>query len=136
VRDKPVKHQHHYRGTSIGIFSKLFAKSYESVNIARAREMLDEGAVLIDVRTSQEWNAGHAPAAFHMPLDNLERHTGRLSDGTLVVTICKSGMRSAKAARLLAAKGHTVASVKGGMFAWQRSGGRVVAKKGRQGTVI
>lgn len=120
----------------MGIFSKLFAKPYETVSVARARELLDEGAVLVDVRTSQEWNAGHAPAARHIPLDNLDRRTGNLSDGTPVVTICKSGMRSARAARMLATQGHTVASVRGGMFAWQQSGGKVVAKNGREGTVI
>lgn len=120
----------------MGIFSKLFAKSFETVSVARARAMLDDGAVLVDVRTSQEWNAGHAPAARHMPLDNLERRTGSLTNATTVVTICKSGMRSAQAARMLAAQGHPVASVKGGMFAWQRSGEKVVAKNGREGTVV
>jgi rhodanese-related sulfurtransferase len=120
----------------MGIFSRLFGKSFESVSAARARELLDDGAILVDVRTSQEWNAGHAPVARHMPLDGLDRRTGSLSQGTTVVTICKSGMRSAQAARMLAAQGHTVASVKGGMFAWQRSGGKVVAKNGREGTVL
>ena len=37
---------------------------------------------------------------------------------------------------MLAARGLIVASVKGGMFAWQHSGGKVVAKNGREGTVM
>jgi rhodanese-related sulfurtransferase len=120
----------------MGIFSKIFGKSFHSVSAARARGMLENGAVLVDVRTSQEWNAGHVPVARHMPLDSLDRRAGSLSQGTTVVTICKSGMRSAQAARMLAAAGHTVASVKGGLFAWQRSGGTIVAKNGREGTVL
>ena len=119
----------------MGIFSKLFAKPFASVSALQAREMLDEGAILVDVRTSQEWNAGHAPVARHIPLDTLDRRVGSLGAGTAVVTICKSGMRSAQAARMLAAQGLAVASVKGGMFAWQRSGGRVVTKNEREGTV-
>jgi rhodanese-related sulfurtransferase len=119
----------------MGDFSTLFSKSFESVSAARAREMLDEGAVLVDVRTSQEWNARHAPIARHLPLDSLDRRVGSLDRETPIVTICKSGMRSAQAARILAAQGHTVASVKGGMFAWQRAGEKVIAKNGREGTV-
>lgn len=119
----------------MGIFSKLFAKPFASVSALQAREMLDDGAILVDVRTSQEWNAGHAPVARHIPLDTLDRRAGSLAAGTAVVTICRSGARSAQAARLLAAQGLTVASVKGGMAAWQRSGGRVVTKNGRDGTV-
>lgn len=119
----------------MGFFSKLFSKTFENVSAARAREMLDDGAVLVDVRTSSEWNAGHAPVARHVPLDTLDRRASSLNRETPIVTICKSGMRSAQAARMLAAQGHTVASVRGGMFAWQRSGEKVVAKNGKEGTV-
>lgn len=119
----------------MGIFSKLFAKPYASVSALQARELLDEGAILVDVRTSREWDTGHALVARHIPLDSLDRRAGSLDAGATVVTICKSGMRSAQAARMLAARGLTAASVKGGMLAWQRSGGRIVAKNGREGTV-
>jgi len=50
-------------------------------------------------------------------------------------TACKSGVRSARAARMLAPQGLTAVSVTGSMFARQRPGGRVVAKNGRDGTV-
>ena len=119
----------------MGIFSKLFAKPFASVSVLQAKEMLDDGAILVDVRTSQEWNTGHAPAARHMPLDALDRRIGSLAEETAIVTICRSGARSAQAARMLATQGLTVASVTGGMVAWQRSGGRVVAKSGREGSV-
>jgi rhodanese-related sulfurtransferase len=51
------------------------------------------------------------------------------------VTVCRSGARSANAARRLATAGYEVASLRGGMTAWQRAGERVVAKNGRPGTV-
>lgn len=119
----------------MGIFGNFFTKPFQSVSVARAREMLNDGAILIDVRTSQEWNAGHAPTARHFPLDGIERNAGTLSNDMMLVLVCKSGMRSTHAARMLAAQGHTVATVKGGMFAWQRSGGEVVAENGEEGRV-
>ncbi|MEO7007279.1 MAG: rhodanese-like domain-containing protein [Terrimesophilobacter sp.] len=120
----------------MGLLGKLFSKPYQSLTVQGAQALLDDGAVLVDVRSNQEWNAGHAPAAQHLVLDTLNEHTSGLRHGTTIVTICRSGMRSASAARMLAAKGYSVANVKGGMFAWQRSGGRVVAKNGREGAVI
>jgi rhodanese-related sulfurtransferase len=50
-------------------------------------------------------------------------------------TAGKSGVRSARAALMLAPQGLTVVGVTGSMFARQRPGGRVVAKNGRDGTV-
>jgi len=120
----------------MSIFSKLFSKPYSSVSVSQAQDLLADGAILVDVRTSQEFNAGHAPIARHIPLDSLDRKITSLGSGSTVVTICKSGMRSAQAARMLSSHGLTVASVKGGMFAWQRSGARVVARNGREGSVV
>ncbi|GAB3128286.1 rhodanese-like domain-containing protein [Glaciibacter psychrotolerans] len=120
----------------MGLFGRLFTKPFASVTVERAEELIGDGATLVDVRTSNEWKAGHATAARHVPLDSLERRAGDLRPGTQVVTICKSGMRSAQAARLLAARGYTVSNVRGGMMAWQRAGKRVVASGGRNGTVI
>lgn len=38
----------------------LFAKPYEQINALEARSRMDTGAILIDVREPQEWQAGHA----------------------------------------------------------------------------
>lgn len=120
----------------MGFFSRLFAKPFETVSVARAQELLGEGAVLVDVRTPQEYSAGHATQARHIPLDAIERRVRELRPDTAVVTVCKSGVRSAHAARMLAAHGFTVATIRGGMFAWQRAGATVVAKGGRAGRIL
>lgn len=119
----------------MSIFSKLFAKTHATVDGARALQIVSDGGVLVDVRSLGEWNAGHAPAATHIPLDQLDRKMSQLRAGVPIVTVCKSGVRSATAARSLAAHGYEVSSVRGGMRAWQQAGGRVVAKNGREGTV-
>ncbi|MFF0903539.1 UNVERIFIED_CONTAM: rhodanese-like domain-containing protein [Kocuria sp. CPCC 205316] len=100
-----------------------------------ARELLGSGAVLVDVRTTQEYRAGHAPAARHIPLDAIATRQRELSEDRLVVTVCRSGARSANAARQLAGAGYQVTGLRGGMTAWQRAGERVVAQNGRPGTV-
>lgn len=120
----------------MGLIGKLFSRPYRRVGVAQARELLDDGAILVDVRTNQEWNAGHAPLARHLALDGLDGGSGGLRQERVIVTICRTGARSTRAARMLASRGYIVASVRGGMYAWQRSGGSVVAKNGRKGEVI
>ncbi len=116
----------------MGIFSNSFARPFATVSALRSREMLDDGALLVDVRTNTEWNAGHAPIARHLPPEPLD---GRLATGAGVVRTSTSGVRSAQAAGMLAAQRPRVAGVTGGMFAGQRPGGPVVTKNGREGTV-
>lgn len=102
-------------------FFDLFRKTYKTVTVAQAQQLLREGASLIDVRGRGEWNSGHAREARHIPLDQLESKLGSLPTGTPVVTICHSGVRSAAAARTLARHGYDVSSVRGGMMAWNRN---------------
>jgi rhodanese-related sulfurtransferase len=52
-----------------------------------------------------------------------------------VVTVCRSGTRSGRAASLLAREGRQVSNLAGGMYAWARAGLPVVAKGGRPGRV-
>ena len=61
------------------------------------------GFVLVDVRESDEWDAGHLPGAKHVPRGHLEsRIEGAAPDReTRVVLYCASGNRSALAARTL-----------------------------------
>ena len=74
----------------------------------RGQRRVDEGAVLLDVREPSEWRAGHAPKARHIPLNDLDRRRKELPAGREIITVCRSGNRSARAAGILAADGHTV----------------------------
>ena len=68
------------------------------------------GAYLLDVREYEEWDAGHAPGAVHIPLGELgARYTELDRDQTLYV-ICRSGHRSAHAAHALAGPAGTPAT--------------------------
>lgn len=115
----------------MSVFSKFFGKRYTDVDATAARRLLDAGGQLVDVRTSAEWNSGHAPEAIHIPLESVGSRGGALPKGTPIVTVCRSGHRSAVAARLLAAQGHTVSSLTGGMPAWIAAGNRTERNDGK-----
>jgi len=114
---------------------RLFAKAYERTDAHGAAQLVQAGAVLLDVREPHEWTAGHAPMARHIPLSQLARRSGELPSGRRIVTVCRSGHRSAKAATTLASTGWQVTNLCGGMRAWARAGMAVVAKGGRPGHV-
>lgn len=97
----------------------------------------DGSAVLLDVRESPEWNAGHAPGALHLPLSRLTAGAP-LPSAALdrpVITICRSGHRSQQAAGLLAGRGVKATDVTGGMTAWARAGLPVIGQDGRDGVI-
>jgi len=111
---------------------------------SRPRELVDpqtavglqrEGAILLDVREQQEWSAGRAPKARHIPLGQLADRSRELPAGSTILTICRSGARSSQAARQLRGAGFTVINVSGGMRAWDHAGLPVVANGGGQGRV-
>lgn len=91
-----------------------------------------DDAVLLDVREQDEWDAGHAPGAVHIPLGDLPQRLEELPDtdaGTLAVT-CRSGGRSSRAVAWLTQQGFDVANLDGGMKAWQAAGKHLVASAG------
>jgi rhodanese-related sulfurtransferase len=93
---------------------------------------LPDDAVILDVREQDEWDAGHAPGAVHIPLSELPQRLEQLPDtdeGTLAV-VCRSGGRSSRAVAWLTQQGFDVANLEGGMRAWQAAGKQMVAASG------
>lgn len=89
----------------------------------------EETAVLLDVRTPEEWvTDGHAPGAVLIPLDELEsRAAAELDESAAILVICRSGNRSQAAAQWLRQIGFSrVAEVEGGMRNWASQGLDVV----------
>ncbi|ACG73967.1 Rhodanese domain protein [Anaeromyxobacter sp. K] len=74
-----------------------------------AKALVDAGARLVDVRTPQEFAAGHAPGAINVPYDEIARRApGELPDrDATLVLYCRSGRRSAIAAKALRELGYT-----------------------------
>lgn len=79
------------------------------------------GAQILDVRNDNEWYSGHIRSAMHISLGDLPSRSGELPKNSAIITVCGSGYRSSIAASLLAARGfESVASMDGGMTAWNR----------------
>lgn len=93
-----------------------------SVSVTDAHTAVGEGALLIDVRSADEWKRdGRAAGAHHIPLPSLPAKLDRLR-GSEVLVICRSGNRSGRAAALLRRNGISALNVRGGMIAWRRHG--------------
>ncbi len=108
-----------------------------NVSVAAAREAQLRGETYVDVRSTPEFNAGHAPGAVNVPLLEPDEDTGQLmpnpdfvrvmkatfAPDTPLVLGCQSGGRSARAAQMLHAFGYAhLSNVDGGIKAWQASG--------------
>lgn len=111
------------------------SQGVEQVGPEGAVRLLDEGAVLIDVREPEEWQAGRAPQAVHIPLGQLGDRIGELPEGRKLVMICRSGGRSGVAATALAERGLPALNLSGGMQAWQAAALPVVKDGGEPGEV-
>jgi len=87
-------------------------------------EQLKNGsdAQVVDVRESDEVAAGMIAGARHIPLAELPARVGELDKVRPVVTVCRSGRRSAAAADQLAAAGFTSYTMTGGMLDWSAAG--------------
>src|ERR671918_592442 len=102
----------------------------EEVDPAQVSEHLGNGIVLVDVRETGEWDAGHIPGAKHVPRGYLEsRIEGAIGAdrSQRVVLYCASGQRSALAAHTLKEQlGYEhVASMTGGITLWKDRGYKV-----------
>jgi rhodanese-related sulfurtransferase len=79
-------------------------------------------ARLVDVREHDEWDAGHAPGALHIPLGELGARYQEIPQDGAVYVICRAGNRSNQAAHALAGAGWQVINVADGMFGWHAAG--------------
>lgn len=87
----------------------------------------DDAVFVLDVRTEEEYwgELGHIPGAYLLPVQELPCRLHELEPyrGKCILTVCRSGVRSAKAARILMQAGFAqVLSVTGGMLAWNERG--------------
>lgn len=86
----------------MGFLSKLFGGG-PKVDL---KEMVKNGAVIVDVRTPAEFQGGHIKGSINIPLQSLDKNLGKLKKDKAIITCCASGMRSASAKGILKSKGY------------------------------
>ncbi|STO08850.1 rhodanese-like domain-containing protein [Exiguobacterium aurantiacum] len=81
----------------------------------------NDDITLIDVREVEEYEGGHIEGAVNAPLSTLNETELPYAKDDPIYIICRSGNRSAQAARLLNDRGYTeIYDVTGGMIAWEQ----------------
>lgn len=84
----------------------------------------EENAVLLDVRTQEEWDSGHIEGAKHIPIADLKDRLGEVETltqgdkGKPIVTYCRSGGRAGRAKKLLLESGYERVTNMGGLSDW------------------
>ncbi|TFU16131.1 rhodanese-like domain-containing protein [Thermus tengchongensis] len=97
--------------------------SYQNVGPEELYRALESGAVVVDVRTPQEFAEGHVPGAINLPVENVVQWADTLPKDKPVYLYCRSGNRSRQAAEYLKKKGYTnLYNLEGGILAIQREG--------------
>jgi rhodanese-related sulfurtransferase len=81
------------------------------------RDLVHQGAIIVDVRTKGEYKGGHIKGSINIAVDELKSNLHRIPDKQkTIITCCASGMRSASARRLLTSAGYQ-AVLNGGSWA-------------------
>jgi rhodanese-related sulfurtransferase len=99
-------------------------RSKHNLTILQATQLLNKGkAVIVDVRTPEEFATGHLRSAKNIPLKELAAKIGELDKSHPVLVVCAAGVQSVKGAVQLAQAGFAEAySLDGGFAAWQEQG--------------
>ena len=71
------------------------------------KELMQQGAQIVDVRTKAEFNGGHIRGSVNIPLNNLSNQYASLKKNKPIITCCASGVRSAQAKSILKENGFT-----------------------------
>ena len=91
--------------------------NYETIDTNKALELIDNGAIILDVRTVEEFNREHIPNAINIPLDQIDSINFN-KDSTIIV-YCQSGMRSKQAAeKMIDMEYSSVYNLDGGLLNW------------------
>ena len=96
----------------------------QTIDPAAAKRLIDEGAILVDIREPDEHGRERVPGARNAPLSRLDTLP---ANAKAMVFHCRSGARtSANAARLADAAGCEAYILEGGIDAWKKAGGELV----------
>jgi len=90
----------------------------KTISGAEARKMVEDGAVLVDVRSPGEFGSGHIKGAKNIPVGEIGARAGELPKDKTIVVYCRSGARSGQARSALASKGFENVHNLGPMSAW------------------
>ena len=93
------------------------SNKYETIDTNKALELIDSGAIVIDVRTKEEYDGGHIKGSINIPDDEIDK-IDYDKDDTLII-YCATGIRSQNAINKLVDMGYTsLYNLDGGLLNW------------------
>lgn len=100
----------------LNLFKKLFNMGPE----VDYKQLVKDGAIILDVRTPGEYAGGHISGSLNIPVQNLQNASlSELKKGKPIITCCASGMRSATARNILVSRGFGEVYNGGGWYGLQ-----------------
>jgi rhodanese-related sulfurtransferase len=72
------------------------------------KQLVKDGALIIDVRTTGEFKTGHIKNSINIPLSEIQRSLNKIPKNKVIITCCASGMRSGSAKQILKSQGYDV----------------------------
>jgi rhodanese-related sulfurtransferase len=98
---------------------------------------VEPNVFLLDVREPDEWAAGHAPDAHHIPMMEVPARVAEIPADADVVVVCRSGGRSGQVVGYLMNQGwDNLRNLDGGMRAWAAAGRDMVSEDGQPARVL
>lgn len=95
--------------------------SYQQISPDEAKEMMDDdGAIILDVRTPEEFAEGHIPGAVNLELGTFDQNAAVVipDKDAILLVYCRSGNRSKTASDILVSMGYTKVFEFGGIIDW------------------
>jgi rhodanese-related sulfurtransferase len=87
----------------MGLLGRLFG-----IKQVDFKQLVKDGAVIVDVRTVGEYKTGHIKNSVNIPLSDIQRSLNKIPKNKTIITCCASGMRSGSAKQILISNGYTV----------------------------
>jgi rhodanese-related sulfurtransferase len=107
--------------------------NFTDVTVQQGKEMIDRGGVFIlDVRTQEEYDAGHIRSSIRIPVQDipqqeLNKSLGEIPQNKKILVYCRTGHRSALASEILVNNGFKeIYNLKGGITEWTNAGFEVI----------
>ena len=107
---------------------EMTPQGYENAPITHAYKHWKQGKntqipfVFVDVRTPEEYKAGHIPGAVNIPVSEIKERMNEVPKDKQVYVYCHSGKRAAKASAILAKAGFSVENIPESMQGWKAAG--------------
>jgi rhodanese-related sulfurtransferase len=107
---------------SLAVPSIFDSQSIEVTPEQTQAALADDGAQVVDVRETYEWEAGRIDGALHIELERLASNAGKIDTDRPVIFHCRLGSRSAMAAQAFRGVGIDAYSMAGGLQRWADEG--------------